>query len=113
MSEYFGHFTYLVRFDEEYSTCSFFPASFKRLIITIRSCTVYLFTVFSHSSISHSPPSHASVSPISGQSADASGALPLHWATRNPEIASEVIELLLKSFPEAPARPDNKVTVSD
>jgi hypothetical protein len=51
------------------------------------------------------------VSPISGRAEDATGALPLHWATRNPDVSFEVIDGLLKAHPPAPPKTDNKVRV--
>lgn len=48
------------------------------------------------------------MSPSSARAEDATGALPLHWATRNPEISFELIDLLLKSYPEAPTKADSK-----
>lgn len=49
------------------------------------------------------------VAPSSGRAEDATGALPLHWATRNPDVSFEVIDLLLKAHPEAPGKTDSKV----
>jgi ankyrin repeat protein len=61
-----------------------------------------------------SPPlSHTicAVSPASARAEDATGALPLHWATRNPDVSFEMIDLLLKAYPDAPTKTDNKVRV--
>lgn len=54
---------------------------------------------------------HYSVSPQSAQATDATGATPLHWATRNPELTLDVIDVLVKSFPDAPRIADNKVSL--
>jgi ankyrin repeat protein len=54
-------------------------------------------------------PLHA-VSPASARAEDATGALPLHWATRNPDVSFEMIDLLLKAYPDAPTKTDNKVS---
>ena len=51
------------------------------------------------------------MAPSSGRAEDATGALPLHWATRNPEVSFELVDLLLRAHPEAPSKADGKVGV--
>jgi ankyrin repeat protein len=49
-----------------------------------------------------------SVAPSTAGIQDANGALPLHWATRNVELAVEALDLLIQAFPEGPMTVDNK-----
>lgn len=48
------------------------------------------------------------VSPNSATIPDNTGALPLHWATRNSEISVDLIELLIDAFPESVSYADQK-----
>lgn len=41
--------------------------------------------------------------PNSAQTADSSGALPLHWAVRNPEVTIDLIDLLIRAHPAGPS----------
>jgi len=45
--------------------------------------------------------------PAGAATADASGALPLHWATHNPNISSELIDYIISANPKAPMTPDD------
>lgn len=48
------------------------------------------------------------VSPSSGTVADSSGALALHWATKNPDLPVEVVDILLAAHPQAMQAVDTK-----
>lgn len=48
------------------------------------------------------------VSPICASSADSAGALPIHWATRNPDVGIEVVHSLIKAYPQSPMAKDIK-----
>ncbi len=48
------------------------------------------------------------IHPDCASARDSSGALPLHWATRNDEIAIEVLDILVRADPDSPAAADNK-----
>lgn len=49
-----------------------------------------------------------SVSPSSVQITDSSGALPLHWATRNEDLPVECIDILVNAYPQSVGMADNK-----
>eukprot|EP00981_Chlorochromonas_danica_P002362 scaffold453_cov187-Ochromonas_danica.AAC.32 len=49
-----------------------------------------------------------SVSPSSVQIADSSGALALHWATRNEDLPVECIDILVNAYPQSVGIADNK-----
>jgi hypothetical protein len=61
-------------------------------------CTIYyavccmLYTILTRTY----PPPTTPTTPTIYYKADASGALPLHWAGRNAELSSDVLDLLLR-----------------
>jgi hypothetical protein len=46
--------------------------------------------------------------PDSAQTADFSGALPLHWAVRNTEVTMDLLDLLIRAHPAGPSVRDSK-----
>jgi hypothetical protein len=48
------------------------------------------------------------ISPECARVTDAAGALPLHWAVRNQEVAFGVLNVLIKAYPESPTIVDKK-----
>jgi len=46
--------------------------------------------------------------PAGASTADASGALPLHWATHNPNITVDMVDYIITANPKAPMTPDDE-----